>query len=242
MNQQWADYRIFWREFRQTFESTGAILPSGRALSKALCRYVREGEHEGTAERRILEVGPGTGAVTGRIARDMRGADRLVLVERNAQFVERLRDRLANDPQFSDVAGRTKLVHAGVEELPDHEPFDLIVSGLPLNNFSVPLVDTLLTKLRRLLAPEGTLSFFEYVAIRSVKAAVSRKSERERLRTIGQRLGEVLQAGEIHRDCVLTNTPPAWVHHVRFPAGGREQGAGSKTSDSVLRAPGSQHP
>ena len=37
---------------------------------------------------------------------------------------------------------------------------------LPLNNFSVELVDTLLTKIQKLLAPGGMLSFFEYVAIR----------------------------------------------------------------------------
>ena len=33
MRQQWADYRVFLREFRRTFESTGAVLPSGPALS-----------------------------------------------------------------------------------------------------------------------------------------------------------------------------------------------------------------
>ena len=33
MRQQWADYRVFLREFRRTFESTGAVMPSGAALS-----------------------------------------------------------------------------------------------------------------------------------------------------------------------------------------------------------------
>ncbi len=216
MRQQLTDYRIFWREFRQTFESTGAVLPSGRALSAALSRYVRDGESGSAVGRRILEVGPGTGAVTGRIAQDMRPTDRLVLVERNAQFVERLRARLESESKFGEAANRIRLIHAGVEELPNNEQFDLIISGLPLNNFSVELVETLLAKLRRLLAAGGTLSFFEYVAVRSVKAIVSRKSERERLRTIGQLLDKVLQAGEIRRDCIWSNTPPAWVHHVRF--------------------------
>ena len=92
----------------------------------------------------------------------------------------------------------------------------MIVSGLPLNNFSVELVERLLTKLRRLLAPSGTLSFFEYVAIRRVKAAVSRQAERKRLQAIGRALDEILAAHEIGRNCVLANVPPAWVHHVRF--------------------------
>jgi phospholipid N-methyltransferase len=242
MRQQWADYRIFWREFRRTFHGTGAVLPSGRGLAKALAHYVREGagprrEEKGVrtllperpggcfaqkspdpffSGRRILEVGPGTGAVTYQIVHAMRPDDRLVLVERNEEFVARLRDRLANDPAINSVADRITLVHAGVEELADEEPFDVIVSGLPLNNFSVELVEQLLAQMRQMLAPQGTLSFFEYVAIRRAKAMVSGRADRARLQGIGRALGGLLETAEVRRDCVLTNVPPAWVHHVRF--------------------------
>lgn len=214
MRQTWADYRVFLREFRRTFESTGAVMPSGSALSKALAYYVREGS-DGIAGRRILEVGPGTGAVTGHIVQALRPGDRLELVERNDEFVARLRERLASDPALTPSAEQITLRHAGVEELPEDQPYDVIVSGLPLNNFSVQFVDQLLAKLSRLLAPTGTLSFFEYIAIRHVKATLSRRAERERLRGIGRRMGEFLAAHEIRRDRVLTNVPPAWVHHVR---------------------------
>jgi phosphatidylethanolamine/phosphatidyl-N-methylethanolamine N-methyltransferase len=221
MRQQWADYRVFLREFRRTFESTGAVMPSGSALSKALARYVRDGENR-AAGRRILEVGPGTGAVTGHIVRALRPGDRLDLVERNDEFVARLRDRLASDPSLVPNAERIVLHHAGVEELPEDPPYDVIVSGLPLNNFPVSLVEQLLDKLGRLLGPGGTLSFFEYVAIRRVKAALSSRAERERLRGIGRRMSEFLAAHEIRRDRVLTNVPPAWVHHVRIHNSGVE--------------------
>ncbi len=224
MRQQWADYRVFLREFRRTFESTGAVLPSGSALSKALAHYVREApspcplpEGEGSkVGRRILEVGPGTGAVTGHIVRAMREGDRLDLVERNDEFVARLRERLRSDGTLRPYAERITLHHAGVEELPEDRPYDVIVSGLPLNNFSVAFVEQLVGKLSRLLAPGGTLSFFEYVAVRRVKAALSRQAEKERLRGIGRLLDEFLAAHEIRRDRVLTNVPPAWVHHVRL--------------------------
>ena len=221
MRQQWADYRVFLREFRRTFESTGAVMPSGSALLKALARYVRDGENR-AAGRRILEVGPGTGAVTGHIVRALRPGDRLDLVERNDEFVARLRDRLASDPSLVPNAERIVLHHAGVEELPEDPPYDVIVSGLPLNNFPVSLVEQLLDKLGRLLGPGGTLSFFEYVAIRRVKAALSSRAERERLRGIGRRMSEFLAAHEIRRDRVLTNVPPAWVHHVRIHNSGVE--------------------
>lgn len=221
MQQQWADYRVFLREFRRTFESTGAVLPSGRALGKALARYVREGpspcplpKGEGVG-RRILEVGPGTGAVTAHIVQALRPADRLDLVERNEDFVARLRERLREDAALAPCAEQIELMHAGVEEVSEAEPYDVIVSGLPLNNFSLALVEQLVDKLKRLLAPGGTLSFFEYIAIRRVKATISRRAERERLRGIGQLLDRFLVAHEIRRDRVMTNVPPAWVHHVR---------------------------
>jgi phospholipid N-methyltransferase len=215
MRQTWADYRVFLREFRRTFESTGAVMPSGSSLSAALAHFVREGE-ECTGGRRILEVGPGTGAVTGHIVRAMRADDRLDLVERNDEFAARLRERLVHDDTLRLCAERITLHHAGVEELSEDRPYDVVVSGLPLNNFSVTFVEQLLAKLRRLLAPDGTLSFFEYVAVRRVKAALSRQAERERLRGIGRLLDGFLAEHEIRRDRVLANVPPAWVHHVRI--------------------------
>jgi phosphatidylethanolamine/phosphatidyl-N-methylethanolamine N-methyltransferase len=67
------------------------------------------------------------------------------------------------------------------------------------------------------LAGEGcTLSFFEYVAIRKVKALVSSTGERERLNGIGKMLQEEFDNWEFNRQCVLANVPPAWVHHLRF--------------------------
>ena len=224
MQQRLADYRVFWREFRQAYHTTGAVLPSGRALAAALSSFVRNGDAgspagtNGTSNtpRRILEVGPGTGAVTAQIVRDMRTTDRLTFVERNEQFVAHLRDLLNTHPGFAPARDRITLVHSGVEELPESEPYDLIVSGLPLNNFSVELVDQLLGKMQRLLSPSATLSFFEYVAVRRAKSLVCSRADRERLRGIEAILGRLLSSSEIRRDLVMANVPPAWVHRVRL--------------------------
>jgi phospholipid N-methyltransferase len=214
MSQQWADYRVFLREFRRTFESTGAVLPSGQALSAALAHFVRAGTNE-CGPRRILEVGPGTGAVTQHIVQGMRPGDRLDLVERNEEFVSRLRARMAHDHLYRASSDRIVLRHASVEDISEDEPYNVIVSGLPLNNFPLLLVEQILAKLDRLLAPDGTLSFFEYIAIRKMKAALSPRADRDRLRAIGKVLDEFLAGREIRRDRVFANVPPAWVHHVR---------------------------
>ena len=145
----------------------------------------------------------------------MRPGDQLTLVERNEQFVEHLRQQLAGSAAFAGVRDRIDLLHCSVEDIPENEPYDLIVSGLPLNNFSVELVDSLVSKLKKLLAPGGVLSFFEYVAIRRAKAIVSPRADRDRLSGIERILSELLGENEVRRDLVLANVPPAWVHHVR---------------------------
>lgn len=211
------EYGLFLREFWRNFHTTGAILPSGRFLAAALARFVADGAADGTATggRRILEVGPGTGAVTRRIIAHLGADDRLDLVELNDSFVEQLRHRFQSDEAFRPVAQRSRVLHCPVEELDQDDPYDLIISGLPLNNFSVDVVQRILSTMLRLLAPGGTLSFFEYIAVRRFRALVSGRAERARLRGIGRALQAVLEAHEIRRDRIWPNVPPAWVHHVR---------------------------
>ena len=207
------DHRLFFKEFLRNYHTTGAILPSGRFLASSLTRFI--GEDASGRARRILEVGPGTGAVTTRIAAAAGADDLLDLVELNESFVQRLRQRLQSDAALRPMADRTRVLHCAVEELSEDEPYDVIVSGLPLNNFSVADVQQILSVLMRLLRPGGTLSFFEYIAIRHARALVSGRAERTRLRGIGRALQTVLGEHEIRRDWIWPNVPPAWVHHVR---------------------------
>src|SRR6185295_18404815 len=100
------EYRVFLRQFFQQYHTTGSVLPSSRSLAKALCRYVRNPAN-GTSssavkqsQREILEVGPGTGAVTASLVRQMKPDDRLTLVELNDDFVRHMQTRLATEPPF----------------------------------------------------------------------------------------------------------------------------------------------
>jgi phosphatidylethanolamine/phosphatidyl-N-methylethanolamine N-methyltransferase len=205
-------YRLFFSQFLTSYRTTGAIMPSGRALCRALARFVGDGR---PGPRRILEVGPGTGPVTRRIVRAMGPDDRLDLVELNESFVRWLREGLETDEVLRPLADRVRVLHCPVQQLPRQPTYDLIISGLPLNNFSVAEVEEILAALGDLLKPGGTLSFFEYVAIRRVRALLSGRSERERLRGIGRALGALLDEHEVRREWIWPNVPPAWVHHVR---------------------------
>ena len=51
----------------------------------------------------ILEVGPGTGAVTARLVQLLRPGDHLTLVELNDDFVQHLNERFASEPDFQAV-------------------------------------------------------------------------------------------------------------------------------------------
>jgi phosphatidylethanolamine/phosphatidyl-N-methylethanolamine N-methyltransferase len=219
MGRRISENALFFREYLRNFHSTGAVLPSGRFLAASLSRFVADGVGK-PGSRKILEVGPGTGAVTRRIIADMRATDSLDMVELNGAFVEQLNRRFEMEPAFQAVANRARVLHCPVEELPHDESYDVIVSGLPLNNFSACVVEQILAALVGLLSPGGTLSFFEYIAVRRARALVSNRDERERLRGVGRAMRAVLDPHEIRRDAIWLNVPPAWVHHVQRPTHG----------------------
>ena len=208
-----SQYRLFFRQFLTNYHTTGAILPSGRFLGSALARFVG---HQHSGPRQILEVGPGTGSVTRLIARAMGPEDRLDLVELNEDFVRCLRQRLQTDKAMRPAADRTRVLHCPIQELSQEGRYDLIISGLPLNNFSVEDVEGILGAFQGLLKPGGTLSFFEYIAVRRLRGLVGGRTDRARLRGVGAALESLLRGREIRREWIWPNVPPAWVHHVRL--------------------------
>jgi phospholipid N-methyltransferase len=214
-----ADYGIFLKQFVEQFHTTGAVMPSGKPLAAALCRFVGSS----STPQRILEVGPGTGAVTTTLVERMRDEDHLCLIEINQTFVTHLKTAFKERPPLRAKAHRVDVIHGRLEDLKDDGRYDLIVSGLPLNNFSVEAVAQILDGFGRLLKPGGVLSFFEYIALRSVRSRVGSKEDRERVRAISGLLHRMLDGGEIRRDWVWPNVPPAWVHHVKLHAGDRPQ-------------------
>jgi phosphatidylethanolamine/phosphatidyl-N-methylethanolamine N-methyltransferase len=208
---QLQDYRAFLTQFLRNYETTGAVIPSGRALGAALGRHVGIG-----APQRILEAGPGTGAVTGCLIERMREEDELWLVELNPTFAAHLRHAFSERPSFQAVAGRCHLVEGSVQNLGQEAHFDLVVSGLPLNNFSPEDVRDILGAYAKLLKPSGILSFFQYILIRDAKTMVSFGLERTRLKSVGEAIDVMLREREFAREWVWPNVPPAWVHHLRF--------------------------
>ncbi|MEX1095149.1 MAG: methyltransferase domain-containing protein [Planctomycetales bacterium] len=205
------DYVEFFRQFRERFQTTGAVTPSSRFLAGALTGPLRKRDRPA----RILEVGPGTGAVTRRIVRALGPEDRLDLVEINRRFAAMLRHRFRTEPSFRDKADRVRIHCCPLEEFQAEAPYDFIVSGLPLNNFEPELVRTIFDSFFRLLAPDGTLSYFEYMCVRPIRRRISNGTERSRIAELDSLLGDYLARHRFRRSWVFANFPPAWVQHLR---------------------------
>jgi len=208
----WTECREFFGQFRRNYHTTGSILPSSRALGRALTHPMRQAR----GSRRILEVGPGTGAVTAEILRGLRVGDQLDIVEINAQFVAMLQRRFADEQLFRRRHGQATLIHSALQDVPGEAVYDFMISGLPLNNFALDLVEDIFRSYRRLLKPTGILSYFEYLAIRALKMPVVSAAERERLQILGAFLEQQIRAAQIGADDVFWNVPPAVARHFRF--------------------------
>jgi phosphatidylethanolamine/phosphatidyl-N-methylethanolamine N-methyltransferase len=101
----------------------GAVMPSGRVLARTMAQYV---DLKSTGP--VVELGPGTGAITNALIE--RGVDqkRLVLVEYNPGFCALLRDRY---PQAKVVQGDAYALRDSLWDVLD-VPASAVVSGLPL--------------------------------------------------------------------------------------------------------------
>jgi phospholipid N-methyltransferase len=208
-----SEYAAFFRQVRHNFYHTGAILPSSANLGRVVSRTMLGRR----APMRMLEVGPGTGSVTRVIAGRMQPGDRFDAVEINPRFVEHLQQRLHADRVLSAHRDAIRIIEAPVQDLPGEGVYDLIISGLPLNNFSPELIDTIFAAFRRLLAPGGLLTYFEYAFIRRLKFPFVGRKERQRLREIDQLLKGYLQQYQVGREHVWFNVPPAVVRRLRLP-------------------------
>lgn len=202
---------LFCKEFVRSFKTTGAVLPSGKALAKALAEPLAG--IPGT--RHILEAGPGTGAVTGHILKQLRQGDRLVLCEINPQFADFLAERLEKDPEWRPYHSQVELVREDVRKLLTPQRYDFILSGLPLNNFSPNLVGEILNGFLEGITSRGVHTFFEYILVRELRMKVGAAEEKARMTGIHQAVQKGLQRMNWHRSAILLNVPPAWAYAVR---------------------------
>jgi phosphatidylethanolamine/phosphatidyl-N-methylethanolamine N-methyltransferase len=134
----------------------GAVMPSGRPLARTMAQYV-----DVDCEGAVVELGPGTGAITSALIEHGVDQKRLVLVEYNPGFCALLRDRYPH----------ARVVQADAYRLRDSlrnvlsAPASAVVSGLPL------VTKPMLTRLKLIrdafaaLAPGAPFVQFTYSVV-----------------------------------------------------------------------------
>lgn len=201
----------FYSEFRQRYYTTGSIIPSSRFLASAITKPLAKRE----GPRRVLEIGPGTGAFTQKIVRLLRPDDHFDIVEINPTFAAVIREQFETTPSYQAVSEISTVHETPLQEFQYDAPYDIIISGLPTTNFDVPLVQEIFETFVELLAPGGELSYFEYMYLRQMRKYIDKKANRDRLREMDQVIAPYHKKMCFDRSWVWMNLSPAWVHHLR---------------------------
>ena len=205
-------------EFLRTYLAqpnvVGAFAPSSKALAEALCEPVRTCPSPAA----ILEVGAGTGAITGYLGQILKREDRLDICEVNGGFADILERDVLTLPCFRDAvsSGRVRLIRCPVQEIKRTGVYDFVISCLPLTVFELHDVEEVFATFRRSLKPHGVLSYFEYVGMRRTSRVFALGNRRRRIRAVSAYLSDQLRHYQFDRRTVFQNFPPAHARYLRF--------------------------
>lgn len=167
---------------------TGAVAPSGRALARAMATAAgspRDGF--------IVELGPGTGPVTGALIENGVAEERLALIEYDSQFCRLLKARFP----------RAEIIQGDAYDLPralaafKGQPIAAIVSSLPLLNQPPARRVKLIGDAFALMGSQGAFVQFTYGLASPVPHDASRYSA-------------------VRSRPILLNLPPAFVWTYRL--------------------------
>jgi len=166
--------------------STGAVMPSSKALARTMARHV-----DPNASGPVIELGPGTGPVTEALVKQGVDPARLILVEFNSDFCRLLRARYpAATVVQGDAYRLRRLLTTYVTE-----PVAAVVSSLPLMTKPLRTRLRLISDVMALLTPNAPFVQFTYAMVQPIPKALS---------------GITAQASEL----IWLNLPPArvWVY------------------------------
>jgi phosphatidylethanolamine/phosphatidyl-N-methylethanolamine N-methyltransferase len=213
-NEMFKDLSIFLRQFRENFHATGAIAPSSSYLAHAIVKPMKK-----RPERpiKVLEVGPGTGAFTMRILKKLKNGDVLHIFELNRKFYEHLRKKINMENIFAQGI-QFQLFNADIRTLKNNQEYDYIISGLPFANFEVEVFCEIMENFLKHLAPDGVISYFEYILPHRFRTYLLEKNEKKRLQHLIDEMHKYIKKYQVACDHVWLNFPPARARHLKKPA------------------------
>ena len=197
------EWRVFISAAVRNPATMGAVAPSSRELAELLAGVVpRSGSVPRSARIVVVELGPGTGAVTEAIEHRLPDRARHLAFDTNPAMVDFLRERC---PGLEAVQGDAAELGALLAERAVG-PVDAVVSGLPWSLFGAVQQDAILTSVAAALRPDGVFTTFAYLHARPLTAA-----RRFRTRLLAH-FDEVVITRNVWR-----NLPPAFGYVCRRP-------------------------
>lgn len=194
-----APYRAFLSRAVRNPGKVGAVAPSSPHLARDMARVVPS-----TGNPVVVEIGPGTGALSPAVAARLPEGGRHLAIELDEGMVGYLQNSVPwLEVIQGDAAELEELLRgAGVDRV------DAVISGLPWAIFSAADQQDVLRQVGRVLAPQGALTTFAYVHALGMSGA---RGFRHRL---GEAFDEVLTTRTVWR-----NLPPALSYVCRRPRG-----------------------
>jgi phosphatidylethanolamine/phosphatidyl-N-methylethanolamine N-methyltransferase len=158
---RFADQVRFFGSVLRAPRTTGAVAPTSSETATLMASHI-----DTSSGLPVLELGPGTGAITRAILATGLPQDRLFAIEYSDRFCRMLREEW---PRANIVQGDAFSLR---ETLGANAPgaFDTVISGLPLLNFPKEMRISLLDQALDLLAPGRPFVQFSYGVSAPVKA------------------------------------------------------------------------
>lgn len=186
--------RTAWTFFRHWLRSpltTASVVPSGEELAARMADQISPDD------RFIVELGPGTGALTGSLLKQRPAGAQLVAVELNESFAAALATRF---PELQVLQGDARelgaLLNAGGHQ---GRPVDVVLSGLGILVMPEAVTRAILAAVLAVLAPHGRFVQFTYRPRSPIPRSL--------LREFGLQSRQVATAWR--------NLPPAFVYEFR---------------------------
>ncbi len=111
------------------------------------------------ANESVMEMGPGTGALTDQIRHILPDDDGYIGIELEPRFVDLLRERFPNLRFEQNTVTRAFQVHADSGT----PPVKVVICGLPISTLPIPVIDEIIGNLDRLLDPGSVFRMYQYV-------------------------------------------------------------------------------
>ena len=147
--------KTFIKQFWKDKKMIGSMVPSSKYLAAKMLDHI---PFKNT--KLIIELGPGTGIFTEKIIQKLDVTTQLIVLELNSEFYQELKAKICHSNVHIKEASADKIGEIMLEL--GFEKADIIISSLPLANFSAKLRNSILEVVKESLNENGSFIQFQY--------------------------------------------------------------------------------